>query len=487
MKLRSVVTAVLLATTGAVPTAGPPEAAREVVEPRALDGYIANPGMGWQEARTLAEPVLPETVAYRRSSYGWALFNPAPGVYDFSRLDEDLAEAQAAGKQLAFRLYTMRGEQYGGHQLPSWLLTEGARLLPSGEPDYSSCAYQGHWARMVDELRRRYDGNPTIAWVDISGYGNFNEWSWQSQTEWDSDHMRPTSLDGQARRRLADMFIGGSGTAACRGPEGETRREAYNYRGWEHTQLIMPAAGVQQSSRYVAARDQEVGIRHDCLGSPDHQDGVLSRIGDLLDSVWHRAPVVYELCAGSTGDQEYVAAAEDLLARTHATAIHGNLVGPRDVTVLRDLLSQVGYRYVLTRAEFPSRLSPGSRARVQLIWANTGSAPSYPRMGQVFEVRMGLRDRSGIVVAESVVPADVEGWMPRSGPGDEAPVNEVRTTFTIPELPPGMYTVTVAVVDSRTGRPISLAISGRADDGRYDLAEVEVGADEVGGHEVGGR
>ena len=63
-------------------------------------------------------------------------------------------------------------------------------------------------------------GNPAIAFIDISGYGKFNEWDWGTQTEWDplwdesykKNPREPPStmqtLDSQARRRLVDIFVG---------------------------------------------------------------------------------------------------------------------------------------------------------------------------------------------------------------------------------------------------------------------------------------
>ncbi len=478
MKWRSLVVGLVAAATAAVPVFARMDVETQVVIPRPIGGYTANPGMGWQYGPGAGRTQLTETVAYRRSSYGWARLNPRPGVYDFGRLDRELDRVQAVGKQLAFRIYTMRGEHHGGHEIPQWVLASGARLLSNGEPDYGSCVYQRRWGAMVEELRRRYDGNPAIAWVDISGYGNFNEWSWQDQTRWEAVPSHPRTVDGMARNRLADMFIGGSGAVTCRGVDGRPQRASYDYAGWEHTQLLMPAAGVQQSSRYVAMRDRHVGIRHDCLGSARHQEGLRAQIGDLLNSVWRRAPIVYEMCAGSTQDREYVAAAEDLLTRTHATAVHGNLTGRPDPDVIEKLLTHVGYRYVLRRAEFSTEMSSGRPARVELLWANTGSAPTYPRMGQSFEVEVGLRNAEGRMVVEGSLPADVAAWMPRWHRGEAVPVNPVTGWLDVPGgLRPGSYTVTVAIVDRRIGRPINLAIAGRGADGRYDLGEVQVGRD----------
>ncbi|MFH1999389.1 MAG: hypothetical protein ABIK28_06895, partial [Planctomycetota bacterium] len=150
--------------------------------------YYSNPGMGWQYrgGEYPTNKVVAETVAYApRADISWKVLNPAEGVYDWSELDANLNYVVSQGKQFSFRVYTMRGEVYGGHQLPQWVIDKGARIFPDGQVDYANCTYQQEWGKFVNKLIQRYDGNPNISFIDISGYGNFNEWSWQDQTEWD--------------------------------------------------------------------------------------------------------------------------------------------------------------------------------------------------------------------------------------------------------------------------------------------------------------
>src|SRR5690606_4762305 len=130
-----------------------------------------------------------------------------------------------------------------------------------------------------------------------SGYGNFNEWGWEdSQTTWEDNYMNPTTLDGQARSRLAEMFIGGSNNSHRCQTGNSTQTTSYNYVGFQETQLVMPFAGIQQSTRYVAESRSDVGIRYDCLG----RDASLPKIDDVIEATWRTAPIVFEFCADST-------------------------------------------------------------------------------------------------------------------------------------------------------------------------------------------
>ena len=399
--------------------------------------------MGWQDySRT--SPRHPMSVEYLRgpSGYTWAEMNPGNGVFDFSRLESDLAAARSRGNQLSFRIYTIRGEGFGGHYVPRWALDAGARITPAGDPDYSNAVYQQQWGRFVDELARRYDGHPDIAFIDISGYGNFNEWSWVDQTAWDDDHLKPTSLDGQARKHLADMFIGGTGTVTARQGSGQTTL-TYDHKGFHKTQLLMPYAGIRQSTWYVMHRRPDVGFRYDCLGRASTAD--IERIGNGITELWRRAPVVFEFCAYG-GDMDR---AMDLATSMHATIVRDNAVtDPR----LSAILARIGYRYHVTHADVPNQARPGTTISVPMQWANAGVGRAYRTMGQDFTVELALL-RDGRPVHTRTTDIDPMGWIAGS-PAD------ITANLDIPSsIGAGSYQFAVSIRDRRTNRQINLAMA----------------------------
>lgn len=465
---------------GAEPLQPPPSTSTHTtITPTLIASYIANPGIGWQEVSNPAKPILTETVAYRRSQlpYGWKIFNPAENAYDFSALDADLNAAVALGKQFSFRVYTMRGETYGGHQVPQWVIDKGAVILGTGEPDYSNCVYQAEWAKFVEQLRQRYDGDANIAFIDISGYGNFNEWSWQDQTSWENDYMNPTTLDGLARKRLADLFIGGaSATHQCRNASGQTETVAYSYPGFQTTQLVMPYAGVQQSTRYVAARRSNVGIRHDSLGSYNHtlrSGAMLDKIGDVITNTWRHAPIVYEF---SNSQSMTISDADTMLKATHGSIVHDNPDGTAGIPAsqMEDLLRYAGYRFVVRQAEIPpAAIAPGS-LNISLTWNNVGYAPAYPRMGQDLQAHFYLTNEDGQAISDWPLTANVADWLPAHPYSVAPPDYTIHQTLTLPALSSGIYTACVALVDQRTHQSIHLGITGRDAQGRYPLGSITV-------------
>ncbi len=444
--------------------------------PEPLDTYLTNPGIGWQHFPAVGEQLLPETVVYvHRSDISWNILNPEEGVYDWALLEAYIDQATAQGKQISFRVYTMRDS----HRLPQWVIDQGAALLPNGEVDYTSCVYQDAWEQFVEAMRARYDGDPRLAFIDISGYGNYNEWNWSDiQTEWDTDALEPNTLDGHARRRLADMFIGGDQWENhCRLTNGNIDSVRYDYPGFQSTQLLMPFAGIRQSIQYVVSREKNVGIRYDCLGDPQRVDGVLNAIGDEVAQVWPHAPIVYEFCGNTATTPRYMQAAEEMLRITHGSIARDNIAdGPRETEPIQAVMQPVGYRYVLTEAIYPAATAAGSTLEMVLRWQNTGYAPSYPRMGQDFALYVGLFDTADtLVLREQAVNANIAAWMPaRQLPGNP-PTNTIVATLDVPpQLAEGRYSLRVAIIDQRTDRPINLAIAGRDDQGWYVLGTLEV-------------
>jgi hypothetical protein len=451
------------------------------VYPTALNTYLTNPGMGWQ-TNAGSSYLLPETVAYvPRSQISWRVLNPSSGVYDWTVLDNHILAAIAAGKQLSFRVYTMRGEEWGGHQVPLWVLNNGAVIRSDGAPDYSNCTYQNEWARFVDALRQRYDGVSQIAYIDISGYGDFNEWSWNdAQTTWEDNPNSPTTLDGKARDRLAFMFIGGSNSQhTCSNANGTTQTVSYSYTGFRTTQLVMPYAGIRQTLARVISLRSDVGIRHDCLGkigSGTTSDGLMSKIGAQINATWTRAPIIYELCSNVSSEELYMVEAETLLRASHGSMVNDTLVDPRNATRTQALMLNVGYRYRLDRATFNSIVASGGAFTMEMLWRNTGYAPSYPRMGQSFSLHVYLVNAQGTVVLDQIVPATINTWLPAAVLPGTPPENIVSTSFNLPTLPNGTYNLQVAIIEARTGNPINIAIAGRDNNGRYSLSTITVGS-----------
>jgi hypothetical protein len=459
---------------------GVDEKKQVVISPQMIDLYLENPGIGWQHDLDLvSSSFLPETVAYgNRIELTWEDLNPADGLYDWSPLDNERETAVASGKQFSFRVITMLGEIYGGHKVPGWVIEKGAVITSSGEPDYANCIYQQEWGEFVSALANRYDGIPDIAFIDISGYGNFNEWSWGEQTEWDSlwevmygsGNATPDTmeiLDSQARRRLADMFLGGEiEEHQCRDQNNKLQNISYFYNGFQRTQLVMPYAGVVQSVQYVFTMRNDIGFRYDCLGRETEFPE------ENVSDIWRSAPIVYEFCSPAEFNLDI---AQQDLQITHGSLVHNNGY-ELAIQDLQQLMLKVGYRYYLKEAQFSSPWQAGEELPISMTWQNVGSSPSYPRMGQVFQLHLYLLDDlEQKLLADFPLETDVSAWMPADPLNASPPDYQLDTIILVPDtLTSGDYLLKVAIIDQRTGSPIRLAFDGADELGRYFLSKIKI-------------
>lgn len=442
----------------------------QTATPEAVAGYVPNPGMGFQGFDENSTP-NDMRVLYRRGAdvgYTWAAMNPADGAYDWSTIDADLEMVEQRGWQLAFRVYTMRGEQYGGHYVPAWAVAAGAIILDGIEPDYRSRVYQQQWARFVDALRARYDGNPLVAFIDIAGYGEFNQWFSAGAAPYYSHQVDdPTGLespsipDGHARRHLIHMFTGGSGTCLALEADGITQTSyAYSHVGFQTTQLLMPYNGLFQSTQFVLDHFPEVGLRNDFLGIQQLSSFV--SMGHGATTLSRRAPVVFETANVA---HDYVKINE-VIDGMGAAYIHDRNSFHADPE-FPAVLARVGYRYVCDQAQFPAAVPAGARLQVVSTWRNTGRSKAYPRTGQTLRLQWALASTDGTVHRTFDTGEDASSWLP-------AVQQRCYSLLDTAGLVPGSYTVLAGVVNTATGSLIDLACGTPRTDRRVPVGSLSI-------------
>ena len=428
-----------------------------------VPGYLANPGMGYQ-GWTRQDGRLASVCEYRR--FEWRQLNPRDGEYDWAPLDRLLADAESRGEQASFRVMTMLGEDYGGHLVPRWVLDRGAVIRRSGEPDYRNRYYLTHFGRFVDALRDRYDGDPRIAFIDIAGYGQFNEWQADDLTDdgGAEDLAVATTADAGARRMLIHMHVGGADTTAATTADGSVGNLDYDFAGFRSTQLVMPYGGMWAPTRYVLDRYPDVGWRNDALLGPDATYEVFTRIGHGVEQRWKTAPVMFEPLNGRTEDD--FGAGTRTLRGMGACIVHDNSLRA-DADALGAWLERVGYRYVCRRVLSPRSVAAGGRLSIESAWLNTGYSRAYPRMGQDFTVAFGLAASDGAVVGSWTSGDDVSTWLP----GEE---RTAAVDVTLPGLPTGTYTRLVGIHNRTSGARIQLPLATDLDDRWYPAGTIEV-------------
>lgn len=432
-----------------------------VIQFEERQGYIPNPGMGWQDTNRY-ERRFPETVGYDR--FNWDLLNPARGSYDWSLIETLRGEMKDVDGQFSFRVRTSRPPPFGpGQVMPVWLLNEGVALFEesdySTEPLYSDCLFLDAHAEFVEALRERYDGDPDLAFIDVGSYGYYGEWDSEQYQE------EPESLDWHARRRIIDMYLGGSGTRPCQAADGEIQPITYDYLGFQQTQLIMPyTPWFEDSLMYAVSKRQDIGIRQDSLGSASHQTRYREAIGWVVQERWLNAPIVFEF-APEEYTSEGLARALAFAQEMHATFVHDNFDGQGTNSEIDEVLETIGYRLFLSQITYNQEVQSSTAIDFEMLWQNTGAALAY---GVDLPLVLALMSE-GDLVATHQIDADLPAWMPGQ-------MILLSGEFPVPsDIPPGSYDFTAGFVDPLTGMPVlKLAVETWDEEGWYYLGPVEV-------------
>lgn len=453
-------------TTAPAPTVAaqdadcPPERPTTVVYPEKLEGYVPGAYMGWQDTQA-RDKRFPETVGYTRDN--WPVFEPEEGAYDWSKIEDLRSRMVAEGGKISFRIQTVKPPPWGsGHGVPDWLLERGAEVREgslSEEPLYSNCLFLEAHGTFINAMRQRYDGDPDVAFIDVGSYGFYGEW------HSDQYNMEPESLDWHARRRIIDMYLGGAGTRPCTGSDGQEVMASYQYEGFQSTRLMMPyTPGFSDSLYYALNQRQDVGIRHDALGSERHQEKYRSEIADLIEKTWPRAPIAFEFYPESY-TPDALRSARDFAWEMHASYLHENFDEQGDDALIERILERMGYRLLLREIRYTSELRPGETFSVEMFWENIGVAPPYVTSPLV----VLFANQRGEAVWSHQFDVFPSEW----------PLNEpvpLQEDLPLPDtLPSGTYDLKVAFVEPETEQPLlAIAIAGRDVQGYYSIGKVRI-------------
>ena len=434
-----------------------------VVRPTEIDDILVNPGMGietfnrfsgqalnegvsWSEVGP--ETALPDgpaqsvdfpgsSVAYLR--WFWSQLEPQQGKYRWEIIDSALVEAHRHKQKLALRLMPYDNK----HALPEWYTRSGARRAnKSGDkdgeiwsPDSSDPLYINAWTAIIKDMGKRYDGHPDLDDVDISTVGYWGEGWGPYLPEW------------PVQEQLIDLY----------------------FQAFPRTPLLM---NFDELPALVYGTKKGAGWRLDCWGDMGRPGKNFAHMLDLypqqiargkLQDVWRTAPVSLETCGVPESWKQWGFSVKPILdqaLRWHASTINikSSPIPPEWKGAFDQFQKQIGYRFVLKKLEYPTHVSRGSMAQVNMWWFNAGVAPVYR------DYLLALEIGSAVIPLEG----DIKQWLP----GDSVWEN---TTPVPRDLKPGKYRLRVALLDPATLTPaIQLAISGRQNDGWYDMGDIVV-------------
>lgn len=399
----------------------------------------------------------------------WSQLEPADDAYDWTLIDDAVAEYGRQGLRFAFA-FTAK-ETAIEYATPEWVRELGAggteivglpwdSTARVWEPDYGDPIFLAELREFHEAVAERYGGEPWLSYVQIAAYG-----SWGEGHNWPAtDSIYPLDVqtdiidvytDAYPRDVLltiTDDWVGNVSDEAFR----QNLRDYIERRGityTDHSPLV---------DFYVDNYPETFSIR-----SPE-----------LFDAVWRSTPVPIELehyslvvendnWGGPEGAGGGAHLLRGVLATTHATwvSFHGyadEWLGdnPR---LAREVANRVGYWLFVDDAAV--RVGGGEIA-LRVNWRNAGTATVY-RPYQL-EVRLeGPVNRTLNFGDAELEGIDADGGL----------LTTSLTRALPPDVTPGTYRASARLVDVEdTGRTVDVALAteGIDDDGFWEIGEVEV-------------
>lgn len=410
--------------------------------------------------RKIPEYIYPEAIVYLRPV--WGDLEPQEGKLELKEF-ESIRDNHLKGgaKQWAFRIVTAMPNKVFNHATPLWVRKAGAKgtALSGGgwEPQYGDPIYLEKFSNFIQKIAERYDGDPTLAFVDISGFGYFSEWGdpASKQEGWD----KPGQSEKDTRA-LIDIFL----------------------KAFRKTPLAISThiIGLHGEDRYSVqyALDRGAWNRRDGVGSPFFHDGHKQ----LVDQYWEDRPVITEWYGiygnyndVTTGKNKnwsgwnFTDAVHQALDQHGIVAEMSRDLDKTDAVIkhsaFEQLAREIGYRLVLSKALFNSTLKAGEKLILRQYWKNQGVGKLYVK----YPLRVYLCDSQDRVIwSEIDHQFDPTDWK-------RGNVYEVFSSFTLPNaLPSGTFKLKVGLVNPEGVPSIALGMEGADEKLRYTIGTVEI-------------
>jgi hypothetical protein len=399
---------------GVLAAAGALAAGAVVVEPKATDEILSNPGMGFvhycyssriwaygaqQKPGDTLEWMPGTTVIYMRLP--WAYLEPQEGGFRWDILDSKAAPWIKAGKKLAFRISCMDHTMVS---IPQWAIDAGIKgdKYPYQDKPGNAVVFEPEWddpvllekvERFYKAFAARYDGNPDVAFVDLGSFGLYGEGHskrinplksamFSDQAKF-AEYMRICKLHIDLLRRcmpntylVVSDDIGGGGWMK----DPRTGRKIADHPIFEYCRSL--GIGFRDDSIMCAPPPRHWASEH--FGRIfARETPVIIETGHITKrlekGIWD--PLKLKLCL-----EEY-----------HASylSIHGfpDLYWEKNRHVWRETANRMGYRFELRRVEYPGRVKVSEPVVVRSTWVNVGVAPQYANASLTWN----LLDDDGVV------------------------------------------------------------------------------------------
>ncbi|HOV32879.1 MAG TPA: DUF4832 domain-containing protein [Candidatus Hydrogenedens sp.] len=449
----------------------------DTVYPEDTGESLVNPGMGWvlhfydnspdvygsrlEPSDTIDDfPGL--SVIYLRIA--WSFLEPEEGQFNWSILDTPAQRWIAKGKRIALRITC--SETPTPWATPKWVNNAGAKgyffepeqgIKENGthwEPDYNDPIFLEKLDHFLEALARRYDGNPSVDFIDIGSLGVWGEGHTWSSTR---NHISADTV-----KKHIDLHL----------KHFKNTIIALNDDSITNGQKIAELTPEQQEILNYA-KEKGLTLRDDSILVQGGENAYFS--ASLAPTFWRNTPVILESAHyahsknnGYWGDgSKYLQAVEDY----HASYVSVHWWPHEFLQENKELINKInirlGYRLMPTKIEWQNTVKISDKKwEIHYSWANKGVAPCYQ---DAYPIITWKDEKGGIVAVFCDEDFNVK-QLPIGLPDVER-----KVSFLLPVLlKEGTYTVSISV-GSRIGTPIiQLPLPDNDGTKRYAIGQVKV-------------
>ena len=442
--------------------------------PEDTGAALVNPGMGWTmhfysnvpanygsklaPSDTLDDFPGLSTVYLR---VPWAYLEPAEGQFNWALLDTPAQRWIAQGKRIALRLTC--SENWMKFATPEWVKQAGAKgtfyRLGKGrteeegswDPFFDDPVFLAKLDRFLAAAGARYDGNPSVEFIDVGTFGLWGEGHTHMSSLQDEIEIQKTHIDLHLKHF--------PNTLLCISDD---------FAGHDKPGDRFPITDYALS-KGITIRDDSI------LVQPPPRSWYHA---EMAQAFWPTLPIILEhqhygpsKNNGAWDGKLLIKSVEDYHAAFMSIHWWPRILLEENRETIEQINRRLGYRLHPTEVTWPKTAQIGVPFAVRWTWANRGVAPCYPGGFPAIT----LKDEQGGIVAvlsdESLNVRDLE-----TGPPDEPPTTQHESRFTVglvaPTTAAGTYDLYVSV-GRRDGTP-QIALPLANDDGqrRYHLGSI---------------
>ena len=436
----------------------------------------------------------------------WNDIEPEEGEYRWDLFDSVAQNWIAKGKKIAIRIICCNQTENATPQFVRdagakgfWFeykthAAKGARFPPRWEPVYDDPVFLAKLESFVKAFARRYDGDPSVAFVDVGSFGIYGEGNLYGTTQQylgDPEHRAEFMRLAKLHLDLWKRLMPNTYLVVSDDIEGGWSRE-------EDPDLM----------RYC--RENGIGFRDDsifCFPIPGTNkncpfaywahDGWARKFAPTLPVVVETGHYTSVCGTPKWDDEEYVRCVEAYQASY--MSIHD--FPDVHLKLCRDAIDRInriiGYRFELREVSYPEEVKIGEKVEIKSIWVNAGVAPktksaalAWSLLNPDGSVAWCVTDNSfdfkslepklkGVGKPRNVATPCRFGYLKRIPEPDNCVVwaRDAKRTFpdTFAPLKPGVYVLAVSVGSWQGTPEIALPLEGQIGaTRRYAVGKINV-------------